>query len=151
MSQTNPWEEDMSKPIKVIQMVPDDHFTDNYGGEFPNAVVVLNHVVIDSRNELSADYGNFIYDDSESTISGMAYSCNFWVDRKFMPNVDKANPNPMEKRSRPLLTTDYNAVFVVDMSKYSDVYDNHPGDFTDAALAVCERHFRNEVLPSLRV
>lgn len=134
--------------IKVIQMTPGDRLTDEYGGIFPNAVVVLNKVVIDSKSELDANYDSMKYTDDGGSISGMAYNVSYWYEKKFMPQANATNPNEKEPRKMP--NKEGGFAFSVNPDIYESIYNSANGDHYDKCLAVCERHFRNEVLPTFR-
>lgn len=68
--------------IKQLQMTPGDRFTDNYGGVYPHAIIIINNVTIDSRSDLKADLETLIYDE-DGVIKGMAYSVNFWYEKVY--------------------------------------------------------------------
>ena len=133
--------------IKVLQMTPADRFTDEFGGVFPNAVIVLNKLVVDSREELDANFKTFTYDDNGGELSGLAYSVSYWYERRFMPTQNQENPQEKPLRKRPNVNGDY--AFSVDVDNYSDIYQSAPGDHKAKCLAVCDKHFREEVLPML--
>jgi hypothetical protein len=132
-----------NKAIKYVQMTVGDGFIDGCGGEFPDALIAINNVGIDSHQLLKADFEDGIYKCRGAEIKKLVYSVNFWY---------KTNLRTEGWPPRPLITRDKQAVFEVNMDDYIGVYDEFPSEnHEESILAVCERHFRQEVLPLLKV
>ena len=112
---------------------------------YPQALVAIHQVKLNSITTLTANYENNRYDEDHEPTNTIAYCANWWMDQ---------NTKQQGLTSRPVINPDAedeeNMVFSFDVGDMAEVFDRAPGDDNQKILACCEHHFKTDVTVKLR-